>query len=161
MTEPVAYPYEPDMVTPPGGTLLDMLEEQGMTQVELAKRMGRPLKTINGIIRGKKAITPDTALQLEKVFGTPARFWNKREQRYQEFLARQAENEELAKHYGWLNNFPHHAMQKMGWLPETTTKQTQMVAMLQFLGIAHPSHWADIWEDCFRKLPQSPNTQER
>lgn len=38
-----------------------------MPQAELAKRMGRPLKTINEIIQGKAAITPETASQLNQV----------------------------------------------------------------------------------------------
>ena len=38
--------------------------------------MGRPLNTINEIINGEKAITAETALQLEEVMPEiPARFW--------------------------------------------------------------------------------------
>ena len=47
-----------------------------MSQKELARRMGRPLNAINEIINGKKAITAETALQLEEVTPEiPARFW--------------------------------------------------------------------------------------
>ena len=52
--------YCPDIAIPPGDTLLEILEDIGMTQAELAKRMGRPKKTINEIIKGKSAITPDS-----------------------------------------------------------------------------------------------------
>ncbi len=84
--------YIPDFVSPPGETLLEVLETRGMSQAELAERTGRPKKTINEIIKGKTAITPETALQFEFVLGVPARFWNQREQNYREFLARQREN---------------------------------------------------------------------
>jgi len=60
--------YNPDYVYPPGDTLLEVLEERGMTQTELAERIGRPKKTINEIINGKAAITPETALQLDPDF---------------------------------------------------------------------------------------------
>ncbi len=77
--------YHPDSVSSPGETLLETI---GMSQVELAKRMGRPVKTINEIIQKKAAITAETALQLEQVLHIPASFWLKREQHYRESLAR-------------------------------------------------------------------------
>jgi len=85
--------YCPDEVSPPGETLLEVLEERGMTQADLAERTGQPRKTINEIIKGKAAITPETALQLEKALGVPASFWNARETRFREFLADRNKNE--------------------------------------------------------------------
>lgn len=98
--------YRPDFVTPPGDSLSELIETLGMSQVELAKRMGRPTKTINEIIKGVARITSETALQLERVLGTPASFWNQREAHYQEFLARQAETEALEKQKEWLKKVP-------------------------------------------------------
>ena len=80
------YAYSPDYAVPPGDTLLEVLESLGITQAELAERTGRPTKTINEIGKGKAAITPETALQLERVLGVPARFWNNRERQYREHL---------------------------------------------------------------------------
>ncbi len=60
-----------------------------MSQSELARRMGRPVKTINEIVNGKAAITPDTALQLELTLGISATFWNNLEAAYREHLARE------------------------------------------------------------------------
>ena len=80
--------YEPDVISPPGVTLLDLLDERGMSQADLALRTGRPLKTINEIVKGKAAIAPDTATQLERVFGVPASFWNNREVQYRKSVAR-------------------------------------------------------------------------
>jgi HTH-type transcriptional regulator/antitoxin HigA len=74
----------PDVAIPPGEYLVEEIEERGMTQKELAKRMGRPLNAINEIIKGKKAITAQTALQLEDVLPEiPARFWLNLETDYQ------------------------------------------------------------------------------
>ena len=56
--------------------LAEEIEARGITQKELARRIGRPLNAINEIINGKKAITAETALQLEEVMlEIPARFW--------------------------------------------------------------------------------------
>jgi len=66
----------PDVAIPPGEFLAEEIEARGISQKELSKRMGRPLNAINEIVHGKKAITAETALQLEKVMPEiPARFW--------------------------------------------------------------------------------------
>jgi HTH-type transcriptional regulator/antitoxin HigA len=73
VTKTDAYP---DIAIPPGEFLAEEIEARGMSQKELARRMGRPLNAINEIINGKKAITAETALQLEEVMPEiPARFW--------------------------------------------------------------------------------------
>jgi addiction module HigA family antidote len=64
VTKTDAYP---DVAIAPGEFLLEEIEARGFSQKELAKRMGRPMNTINEIINGKKAITVETALQLEEV----------------------------------------------------------------------------------------------
>jgi HTH-type transcriptional regulator/antitoxin HigA len=89
------HTYEPDFAIHPGETLLETLESLGMTQKELAERSGRPLKTINEIVQGKAAIIADTALQLERVLGVPASFWNNAQRNYEAQLARNAETEAL------------------------------------------------------------------
>ena len=78
------------MPIPPGEFLREHLEESGMSQAELARRLGRPRQAVNEIIRGKKAITAETALQLERVLSTPAHIWLGLEQEYRLVLARNA-----------------------------------------------------------------------
>jgi HTH-type transcriptional regulator / antitoxin HigA len=77
-----------DLLSPPGETLQEALEERGMTQKEFAKRTGSSLKTINKIIHGKSPLTVETAIRFESVLGIPASFWLKREQHYREALTR-------------------------------------------------------------------------
>ena len=73
VTKTDAYP---DVAVPPGEYLAEEIEARGISQKELAKRMGRPINAINEIINGKKGITAETALQLEEVMPEiPARFW--------------------------------------------------------------------------------------
>ncbi len=80
---------ESDLAIPPGELLEEELAERAMSQLELAQRMGRPRQKINEIIRGKRAITPETALQLEQVLGISARLWLGLEMDYRLTLARQ------------------------------------------------------------------------
>ena len=75
-------------VSPPGDTLRDLMEERSLSQAELSRRLGRPTQAVNEIVAGKKEITEDTALELERVLQVPAHFWLAREARYREYLAR-------------------------------------------------------------------------
>lgn len=145
MTNVLRNEYHPDYVSPPGETLLETLETVGMTQTELAKRMGRPIKTINEIIQGKTAITAETALQLEQVLHIPASFWLKREQHYQEALARLTEEQHLKSWVEWLKEIPIRQMMQRGWIPTCTDKTQQVLVALKFFGVASPDAWRDLW----------------
>lgn len=125
-----------DQATPPGESLAELLEVLGISQRELAGRTGRPEQVISEIIHGKKAITAETALQLEKVLGTPSSFWVNLESRYQETLARIHEAEELAKQEAQLDAFPIREMKQRGLLPETRDKGTLLKGLLGFFGVA-------------------------
>ncbi|HMA63775.1 MAG: HigA family addiction module antitoxin [Fibrobacterota bacterium] len=62
--------------THPGVILLEeFLKPNGMTQVDLAKKLGIPLQRINTIINGKRACTAETALLLAQEFGNSPEFW--------------------------------------------------------------------------------------
>jgi HTH-type transcriptional regulator/antitoxin HigA len=138
------YSYRPDYAVLPGDSLAEALESVSMTQKELAGRMGRPLKTINEIVKGKAAITAETALQLERVLGTPAGFWLNLERNYREALARQAETERLKQGLAWITHFPTRAMQKAGWLKASGGVE-QLQELLNFFGIASPDQWNGLW----------------
>lgn len=62
--------------TEPGEVLLEeFLGPLGITQVELAERLGIPFQRVNQIVGGKRAVTPDTALRFSRLFGTSVDFW--------------------------------------------------------------------------------------
>lgn len=91
MAKRVSNEYEPDSVSCPGETLLETIDALGMTEADLASRMGRPVEAVSDIVSGEAPITPETASALEKVLGVPAQFWNNRERHYREYLAGLAE----------------------------------------------------------------------
>jgi antitoxin HigA-1 len=55
--------------------LEEFVKPLGITQSELALRLGVSFPRLNEIIRGKRAVTPDTALRLARVLGMSADFW--------------------------------------------------------------------------------------
>lgn len=138
MAEKIANQYMPDEVSPPGETLQETLEMLGMSQAELAERTGRPKQAINEIVKGKKEITAQTALQLEQVLGIPASFWLAREQNYREALARHAQTVDLADETDLLGLFPVKKMIDHGWLKAAKSKIDQLRELLGYFGAAGP-----------------------
>jgi addiction module HigA family antidote len=62
--------------THPGEILLkEFLEPLAISQSDFAVKLGVSFQRLNEIINGKRGITPDTALRLEKVLGMSADFW--------------------------------------------------------------------------------------
>jgi addiction module HigA family antidote len=60
----------------PGEILLEEFLKPGtLTQVEAARRMGIPLNRLNEVVRGRRAITADTALRLAALFKMTPEFW--------------------------------------------------------------------------------------
>ncbi len=53
----------------------DFLRPMGLSQYALAKALGIPQIRVSEIVRGMRAVTPDTALRLARYFGTSAEFW--------------------------------------------------------------------------------------
>ena len=71
-----------DLAIPPGETLAEELEARGMTQEELATKMGCPPRVIDEIIRAERAITPEIAAGLGKALGIDGQFWINFEEHY-------------------------------------------------------------------------------
>lgn len=146
MAKAIVNEYQPDRVTVPGETLQEILDDRQMTQADLADRLGKARKTISEIVHGKAAITPETALQLERVLNIPASFWNRLEQNYREFEARKAEDERLEEAEDWLTKIPVSAMCEHGWIEKHSEPVDQVRELLNFFGVASPDRWKEVFE---------------
>jgi HTH-type transcriptional regulator / antitoxin HigA len=132
-------------VSPPGDTLVDVLNAKGMSQAELAERTGRPKKTINEIIKSRALITSETAVQLERVLGVPAIFWTTREAQYRAHLAKVDEAKQLEKFITWPQRFPLSEMRAREWISRSATGVDLVREMLDFLGIASPTNFDPVY----------------
>jgi addiction module HigA family antidote len=142
---PGTHQHRPDYVFHPGETLAETLEELSMTQKQLSERTGRPLKTINEIIKGRAAITADTAIQLERATGVPASFWNSAQRRYEQFRAEQAEAAALQRERAWLRRLPLKEVAALKWIPECPDPVEQLRALLDFFGVAGVGELERMW----------------
>jgi HTH-type transcriptional regulator/antitoxin HigA len=127
-----------DLPIPPGEYLEEVLADLGMTKDELARRMDRPATKLSPIFRGRKAITPDTALQLEKVVGVPAHIWTGLEAEYRLALARQQEQneqEQLKEETPLIKRFCYADLSRMGTVPKLTKGTDKVLALQKFFGV--------------------------
>ena len=62
------------LASPPGRTLRRLLDQEGISQAELACCMGRPDQVVNDIVNARRPITAATALQLERALGAAGTF---------------------------------------------------------------------------------------
>lgn len=138
---------KPNYAVVPGETLRETLRAVGMKQSELSERTGRPKKTISEIITGKTSITAETALQLERVLGIPASFWNNLERNYQETLARLREEKEFEEEKDLIERFPIATLTKMGWIPKEDSPAKTLRVILNFFGVAGIEEWKKFWEN--------------
>lgn len=79
----------------PGEILADELQELGMSAAELARTLRVPTNRITQILKGKRAITADTALRLGQWFGTGPELWLNLQQSYELRLTEQQVGKEI------------------------------------------------------------------
>lgn len=125
-------------VVAPGETILDLLEANCMTQLDLASKTGMNKKTVNEIIKGKAPITVSLALKLEYVFGVPASFWNNLESNYKIVQERQKDMEALKDEIKFLKDLPYAEMAKRGWygIEKTRDNISRVRNLRKFFGVA-------------------------
>ncbi|MFP3892041.1 helix-turn-helix domain-containing protein [uncultured Ralstonia sp.] len=144
MTE-LSAPFAPDWVSPPGDTILDLIEERGWTQSELARRLGYTEKHISQLINGKVPLTDEAALRLERVLGSNAGFWLAREAKYREHCARLEAERAHAGWVPWLDELPIKELMTSGAIPKSRNdakhKPSLVDACLRFFGVASPDDW--------------------
>lgn len=73
----------------PGQLLSDeFLKPMGITPYRLAKEIGVPLTRVVAILAGRRAITVDTGLRLDRYFGLSEGYWTGLQQDYEIRLAK-------------------------------------------------------------------------
>lgn len=79
---PCSLRYEPDVVTAPGETLLEVLAGRGIPLAELAAQLDTTEEVAAAIATGEAPLTAALALGLERALDIPAAFWVQLEKNY-------------------------------------------------------------------------------
>lgn len=136
----------------PGHAIREHIGRMGMSQSELAERLGRSVPRLNELIRGKAPLSPDTALRLEYVLGVPASHWLDLEQRYQQQLLVMEQRRTLGSYQQWAKGFPVKALEQIQVLPTVAEGHDQVEALLKYFRVASPAAWAAIYEGMVPRL---------
>jgi HTH-type transcriptional regulator/antitoxin HigA len=151
-----------DLAIPPGEFLLEVADELGISQADLARRMGRPPQAINEIIKGEKIITSETALQLEQVLAVPAHIWTGLEAEYQLVKARHQDTTTVEQEVPVLDRFPYRDMARLQWVEKTRDKLKQVQELRRFFGVAslHNLEGVKAYRPAFRQAVKSQSSPE-
>ena len=79
----------------PGEIVADELAELHKSPTELARELHVPANRISQLVAGKRAMTADTALRLERWLGVSAAFWMNLQKRYELDIARERSDDVL------------------------------------------------------------------
>lgn len=127
----------------PGQLIAALLEDRGWTQRILAMVLEKDETTVNKIIAGKGAVTTDTALALEEVFGTPAETFLELQRKYDLAVARISArpNQGRATRATLFGDLPISAMVKRGWIAASDPQNLKDVeaGLIKFFGVASAS----------------------
>lgn len=117
----------------PGVFLEEELEARGWSQIDLAEIISKSPTDINLIIKGKRSITPETAIAFGDAFGTGAELWMNLESQYQLSQAEYKQDVSLkAKLY---DKYPVREMIKRGWIESSVNIDVLVSRFLEFFEI--------------------------
>lgn len=137
--------FAPDWASPPGDTILDMLEERGWTQAELARRVGHSEKHVSQLINGKVPLSEETAIRLERALGGSTSFWLSREEKFREQCARLKAQQDHESWVGWLDELPIKDLMDSDAIEkrrnDAKNKPSIVESCLRFFGVASPDAW--------------------
>lgn len=142
-----------DLAVPPGEYLVEVLGEKGISQAELARRIDRPTQAINEIVKGEKAITPATAIQLERALGVPAHIWIGLESRFQLIKGRQEEERSLDKDRPYLKEIPYDQLAELACVRKTPDEKERIRELRAFYGVSSLPNLPNVraYEASFRR----------
>ena len=72
---PTTVPADFPIAVHPGDVLQEMLDEQGVTQMQLARHLDTDVARVNEICRRRRGVSAEMAVMLAKAFGTSPGLW--------------------------------------------------------------------------------------
>lgn len=131
----------------PGETLREKLQEMEMSVKEFAIRTTKPEKTINAVLIGESAVTPDMSIAFEQITRIPAHFWLNLQRNFDEYVARQKREAicQDAQTIEWAKRFPYAAMANLGWVEKTRILSEKIMNLLSFFRITSVKAWEDYF----------------
>lgn len=136
--------FLPDWVSPPGETILDFLNEQGLSPSDFAQEIDTTIENTHQLLRGEREINSDLAVKLTQIVGGSPDFWLSREEQFRAGLDRLKNNEE------WANQFPVKEMADLGWVPPIKKSSQKIAACLRYFDVPSVADWFQHYDGSHR-----------
>lgn len=147
----------PDWVSPPGDTIVSILEERELTIEHFAIEIGRSVGAVQKILDGSLAIDAHLARQLANAIGATENFWMAREHDYRASLSL-PEKVRIRSLADLLDSLPVSDMQKFGWISSVRSKDAQIAECLGFFGVSSLAQWQGRYESAFQQAAYRRST---
>lgn len=134
-----------DFAPRPGRILQRELDEHSISQAQLAARTGLSTKHINLVIKGTAPLSPNVAVTLEQVLGTPAEMWLRLEAAYQTHQARAERRDALDGFVEWASAFPRQILIDRNVIDTADSGPQVAGKLLGFFGVASPAAYGKTW----------------
>lgn len=87
--------YNDTIAFHPGYYIKEIVEENGLTQEDFAKRLDTTPKNLSLLIRGEQSLSIDIAMKLSRMLGTSVNYWLNLQNSYDALIAEFKSQEEL------------------------------------------------------------------
>ncbi len=134
--------FSPDWISPPGDTIIELLDEFGLSIEQLNKQIGLTAKKGQQLLDGELSICQVIAVKLESTLHVPSKFWLARDYQYQSFKKKIQEREQ-----SWLTSLPISDMVKHGWIPKNSPRKKRVKECLKFFRQESIDSWYDYFEN--------------
>ncbi|MGO1121258.1 ImmA/IrrE family metallo-endopeptidase [Rhodovibrionaceae bacterium A322] len=140
---------KPDWVSPPGHTIVSLLEQNELTVEDFAERIGYSKNTTQKLLDGKHVIDVELARQLTDVFGASESFWLAREYDYRASI-KPPEKVSVNSFEDLISKLPLADMKKFGWIGDSRTREEKIAKSMEFFGVSTLAQWQGRYESAFR-----------
>ena len=140
----------PDWVSPPGDTIVSILDERELSVEQFASRIGRSAANAQRIIDGQQTIDRELARRLADAIGASENFWLAREHDYRASVSK-PEAVQIASLGDFVAKLPVNDMESYGWIAGSRSQEDRIAECLSFFGVSTLAQWQGRYEDAFQQ----------
>ena len=137
-----------DWVSPPGDTILGILEQTERSVEQFAADVGLKATAAQELLDGSRAIDVVLASRLAIAVGASEDFWMAREHDYRASLEI-PKNAKINSLDELVDNLPMADMKKFGWIEAAKSKKAKIATCLDFFGVSSLAQWQGRYENAF------------
>ena len=131
------FEYKDKIAFHPGYYIKEIIEESGLTQEDLAKRLDTTPKNLSLLIRGEQSLSVDIATKLSRMLGTSIKYWLNLQNAYDSLIAEFKSSEELEEERKIFKYIDYTYLRNNYGLPDLSRKiDKQIIETRRALGVS-------------------------